>query len=195
MVINKHLAGNKLLFTEVYWRDKSAIRIFLHQRRRFMFVWLLLTLLFLCWCSTDQKFTFQASCSSVWEVIAVGVCRLFQLFHPKKGTNVTPPWPSRIMADNVSQKKLKDEGPLGPTRCIPPSTTFKALSGTWVQFCFSVNIWTSPLPTWDIFDYRYINWGPVLLFNSMSGKPWLQEIIYNILLFYCLWRKKKNNTH
>lgn len=41
MVINKCLAGNKLFFTEVYWRDKSAIRIFLHQRRRIMFVWLL----------------------------------------------------------------------------------------------------------------------------------------------------------
>lgn len=41
MVINKHLAGNKLFFTEVYWKDKSTIRIFLHQRRRIMFVWLL----------------------------------------------------------------------------------------------------------------------------------------------------------
>lgn len=48
----------------------------------------------------------------------------------KKGTNVTAPWPSRIMADDVSQKRLRDEGPLGSTRCIPPSTMFKALSGT-----------------------------------------------------------------
>lgn len=152
-----------------------------------------LTLLFLCWCSTDRKFTFQASCSLVWEVIAVGVCRLFQLFHPKKKAQT---WQLRGQVASWLTTFPRKGSEMRVRLGRHAASLLPLCLRPYLEPEFSsVSAWTSgprrsPPETSSI---TVISTG-VQCYCSIAWVGSLGSRKSYILLFYCLWRKKKTPT-